>query len=479
MAKKAAIIGGGVIGGGWAARFLLQGWDVHVCDPDTEAQRTVDKTVANARRSLPGLMDEAMPEEGRLTVSEKIEDAARDAHWIQECVPERLRLKRDVYKEVQKGCRHGTIIASSASGYTPSDLQKDAARPSEIVVAHPFNPVYLLPLVELVGSTKNSESTMNAAQRTLEEIGMRPLRVRSEIDAHIGDRLLEAVWREALWLVRDGVATTSEIDETIRLGFGLRWAQMGLFENYRIAGGERGMKHFISQFGPALKFPWTKLTDVPELDAELVDRINEQSDAQSGRRSIQELERIRDKNLVSILRALKSQNSGAGRHLRELDRKSAEKLGDLVAEPLLTASRAIPPDWTDYNGHVNEVYYLEIFSKATDRFLEFGRCGPDYASEGFGFFTVDTRLRYLNEITEGERVRVFTQCLSFKGKKLHLFHTLKSDDGRELATGEHMLLHADLNLRKTVEPNPQRIKELREIADAHASLEPPEAATFR
>src|SRR5680860_513840 len=123
---------------------------------------------------------------------------------------------------------------------------------------------------------------------------MHPLHVRAEIDAHIADRLLEAVWREALWLVKDGVATTEEIDDVIRFGFGLRWAQMGLFETYRIADGEGGMAHFVRQFGPALQWPWTKLTDVPELTEELVQTISDQSDAQSGHRELRELERTRD-----------------------------------------------------------------------------------------------------------------------------------------------------------------------------------------
>ena len=475
---KAAVVGGGVIGGGWAARFLLNGWDVHVCDPDPEAKRKITEVVANARRSLPGLLDEAMPDEGKLTISNKISAAALDADWIQESVPERLALKRAVYGEIQKICRPGTTIASSTSGFTPSSLQEGAARLGDIVVAHPFNPVYLLPLVELVGSDRNSATAMDKAQRTLEGIGMKPLRIGKEIDAHIADRLLEAVWREALWLVKDGIATTSEIDEAIRLGFGLRWAQMGLFETYRIAGGEQGMEHFIAQFGPALKFPWTRLTDVPDLDSDLVKKISDQSDAQSGSLTIRELERIRDNNIVAILRGLKTQNYGAGRHLRSLDEKSAIKLQYPLNAPLLTADRVIPPDWTDYNGHVNEVYYLEIFSKATDRFLEFAKCGPDYASEGYGFFTVDTRLRYLSEAVEGQRVRAFTRCLMFKGKKLHLHHTLKSDGGRELATGEHFLLHADLTQRKTVEPNVKRVMPLHEIANAHSGLEKPESISF-
>ena len=120
------------------------------------------------------------------------------------------------------------------------------------------------------------------------------------------------MWREGLWLIKDGIANTEEIDNAIRYGFGLRWAQMGLFETYRIAGGEAGMAHFIAQFGPALKWPWTKLMDVPELTDDLVNAIADQSDAQSGALSIRALERLRDNNLVAMMRALKQQDSAAG-----------------------------------------------------------------------------------------------------------------------------------------------------------------------
>jgi carnitine 3-dehydrogenase len=156
------------------------------------------------------------------------------------------------------------------------------------------------------------EATLERARDVLDGIGMKPLIVRKEIDAHIADRFLEAVWREALWLIKDGIATTQEIDDVIRYGFGMRWAQMGLFETYRIAGGEAGMRHFIAQFGPCLSWPWTKLMDVPELTEELTDMIADQSDAQSGMHSIRELERIRDDNLVAMMRALKGRNWGSG-----------------------------------------------------------------------------------------------------------------------------------------------------------------------
>lgn len=309
---KAAIIGGGVIGGGWAARFLLNDWDVAVHDPDPEARRKIGEVLDNARRSLPALYDRPLPGEGALSFHGRLEDAVDSADWIQESAPERLDLKHRVLAAIQESAAAEAVIGSSTSGFKPSELQQGAARPEQILVAHPFNPVYLLPLVEIVGSPANSADIIAHAQETLTGIGMKPLHVRKEIDAHIADRLLEAVWREGLWLIRDGIATTKEIDDAIRYGFGLRWAQMGLFETYRIAGGEAGMAHFIAQFGPALEWPWTKLMDVPELTEELVATIASQSDAQSGHMSIRELERLRDDNLVGIMRALKKTGSGAG-----------------------------------------------------------------------------------------------------------------------------------------------------------------------
>lgn len=141
---------------------------------------------------------------------------------------------------------------------------------------------------------------------------MYPLHVKKEIEAFIADRLLEAIWRESLWLVSDGIATTEEIDNAVRFGFGLRYAQMGIFDTYRIAGGEAGMRHFMAQFGPCLEWPWTKLTDVPEFNDELVDLIVGQSDAQSGHMSVRQMERIRDDNLIAILHGLKGNNWGAG-----------------------------------------------------------------------------------------------------------------------------------------------------------------------
>ncbi len=471
--NTAAILGGGVIGGGWAARFLLMGWDVRVFDPDPEASRKIDAVLANARASLPGLYDAALPSEGKLTYHETISDAVAGAAWVQESVPERLELKQKLYQTAQAAMDEDAILASSTSGFTPSQLQNCATRPEQILVAHPFNPVYLLPLVELVASDK-SRPLADKAAHILQRLGMFPLKVRGEIDAHIADRLLEAVWREALWLVKDGIATTEEIDEAIRMGFGLRWAQMGLFETYRIAGGEAGMAHFLAQFGPALKWPWTKLMDVPELTDALVQQIADQSDAQSGALSIRQLEAKRDTNLVAMMRALKTKDAGAGAVLNQIDATLTPDPGSETA-PMVTARRTVPLDWTDYNGHMNEARYLQAFSEATDRFMEIIGADAAYIETGGSYFTVETHIRHLDEANTGETIEVTTQCLNGAGKKLHVFHEMRRGETL-LATGEHMLLHVSLETRRTSPPQSPVAETLARIAEAHAALPAPEGS---
>ncbi len=315
-----AIIGGGVIGGGWAARLIENGFEVRIFDPDPDAERKIANVLENASIAYKNLSDMPRPKPGEVVYCKSINQAAENALLIIESVPERIEIKRAVYREIEQSAPANALITSSTSGLLPSDLQAELLHPERLLVAHPFNPVYLLPLVELVGGKKTSPDNIERAKGFFKSLGMKPLHVRKEIEAFIADRFLEAVWREALWLVKDGIATTEEIDDAIRFGFGLRWAQMGLFETYRVAGGEAGMKHFIHQFGPCLKLPWTKLMDVPELDDELVEQIANQSDAQSGAYSIRELERIRDNNLVGILKALKANDWGAGKTLADYER---------------------------------------------------------------------------------------------------------------------------------------------------------------
>ncbi|PIB24000.1 carnitine 3-dehydrogenase [Amylibacter kogurei] len=473
MTKTAAIIGGGVIGGGWLARFVLNGWDVRVFDPDPEAARKIDAVLANARRALPMLYDTALPTEGSITFCDTIGDAVTGASWVQESVPERLEMKHAVYQEIAKSVDSAAIIGSSTSGFKPSELQDGMDCAAQLVVTHPFNPVYLLPLIELVPSAKNPTEIVDRAKTILASLGLFPLHVRKEIDAHIADRFLEAVWREGLWLINDGIATTEEIDNAIRYGFGLRWAQMGLFETYRIAGGEAGMKHFIAQFGPCLKWPWTKLMDVPELTDELVNTIGAQSDDQADGKSIRELERLRDDNLVAMMRALKGQDSAAGALINTHEKSFRPTIDSNVSAPVITANRIVPVDWTDYNGHMNESRYGQVFSDAADMMMSAVGADETYIANGNSFFTVDIHIQFIKETHAGDTISVQSQLLEARGKKLRLHHRMLAADGTLLATGEQLLIHVSLETRRACEPQPELAANLATMAAAHAALPDP------
>lgn len=472
---NAAVIGGGVIGGGWAARFLINGWDVNVYDPDPESGRKISEVLENARRSLPSLYDTALPAEGKLVFHDHIADAVRDTVWIQESVPERLEIKQKVFSEIQDHADETAVIASSTSGFKPSELNQGAKRPEQILVCHPFNPVYLLPLVEIVPSPKTAASIRDRSIELAKRIGMYPLLVRKEIDGHINDRLQEALWREALWLVNDGIATTEEIDDSVRFGCGLRWAQMGTFQTFWLAGGEGGMRHFLAQFGPSLKWPWTKLMNVPELTDELIDTVAQQCDQQADGMTPRQMERVRDDNLVGMMRALKKTNWGAGATLNAHD-QALWSAPTVNKEPVETVRRPIPQSWTDYNDHMNESHYLEIFSQATDRFLGMIGADAEYIDSGYSYFTVETHLRHLEELKVGEQVRVTTQVIQGAGKKLHLFQRLETEDRRLAATGEHMLIHVSLKTRSACEPLESVNAVVSDYASGHAGLPQPDGA---
>nr|WP_229582994.1 carnitine 3-dehydrogenase [Paracoccus sp. S-4012] len=456
-----AAVGGGVIGGGWIARFVLNGHDVAVFDPHPEAQRIVGEVLANASRAWVKLFNAPLPEPGTITWAASIAEAVEGADYIQESVPERLDLKHAILREIEAVAPEDAVVASSTSGFKPSELREGAAHPDRIIVAHPFNPVYLLPVVEVVGGG----AAAGRARDLLEKLGMKPVLIAREIDAHIGDRLLEAVWREALWLVNDGIATTEDIDDIIRFGFGLRWAQMGLFETYRIAGGEAGMRHFLAQFGPALKWPWTKLMDVPDLDDRLIDTIAAQSDAQSGAHGIRDLERIRDDNLVGIFHALKANDWGAGRTVAQMENRFyARAIPEATGYPLALHQARVSGEWTDYNGHMTEFRYLQVFGDATDAFLIHIGLDADYREGGSSAYTVETHIRHLAETRAGDVLRVETRLLGHDAKRFRLHHSVKTAEGTEVATAEHMLLHVDTNQGRAAPMPPEMIARLDAVA---------------
>ena len=319
--------------------------------------------LANARRAYARLTLAPLPAEGSLTIVATPEEAVEGAGFVQESAPEREGLKRELLAAASRAAAPDVPFASSTSGLLPSRLAADMRHPERLVVGHPFNPVYLLPLVEVCGGAPEARERAAALYR---QVGMRPLILRREVDGFVADRLLEALWREALWLVHDDVATVAEIDDAIRFGAGLRWAFMGTFLTYRIGGGEQGMRHFLEQFGPTLALPWTKLMDVPELGDGLLDKLVAQSEEQAAGRSIRELEQARDDCLVAIIQGLRAQGAGAGAVLAEYERGLLGRSPD--DEVGVHAARVLP-EWVDYNGHMHESRYLQLFGDATDALL--------------------------------------------------------------------------------------------------------------
>jgi carnitine 3-dehydrogenase len=242
------------------------------------------------------------------------------------------------------------------------------------------------------------------------------------------------------------------------------------------------MRHFLAQFGPALEWPWTRLTDVPELTPELVEKIAAQSDAQAAGLSIRELERLRDDNLVALVQALNSQRYGAGAILAEHEARLFERAAPRdtaldPTKPLTLVETVVDPEWVDYNGHLTEARYLHVFAEATDAFLRHVGVDADYLGRGHSAYTVETHLRHLHEVAALEPIRVSTLVLGAGEKRLHLFHTMTHARGSDiLATGEHLLVHVDTAAGRTcpwVEPVARLVAE---AAAAHAGLPRPEGA---
>ena len=476
--RTLGLLGTGVIGGGWAARALHFGIDVIAADVKPEMEAWIRGAVQNAEGALSRLTFAPLPPKGKLSFTTDLLAMARQADFIQENIPEQLELKQRVLADVSRVAPADVIIASSTSGLMPSDLQKSMVAPSRFLVAHPFNPVYLLPLVELVGGAHTTQATIEAASRFFTYIGMHALHVRKEIPGHLTDRLQEALWREILHLVNDGIATTGELDESIIYGPGLRWAGMGTNLIYHLAGGEPGMRHMLRQFGPCLKWPWTKL-EAPELTEGLIDKMVEGTQAQAAGRSIRELERLRDDYLVDIQQVLRKYNIGAGATLRAVEERlynaAAESAAINADAPLRLVETEVRPEWVDYNGHMTDSRYLQVFGDATDAL--FRRVGIDdaYRKSGRAMYTVETHVSHIAEAKVLEGLYATTQLLSVDDKRVHLFHRLRrTRDDVIVATCEQIYLHVNAEAGKASPLDAQVHSRLDAVRAAHAQLPAPE-----
>jgi carnitine 3-dehydrogenase len=498
--RTLGLLGTGVIGGGWAARALHFGIDVIAADVKPEMEEWIRGAVANAEPALARLTFAPLPPKGVLSFTTDLVEMARRADFIQENIPEQLALKQRMLAEVSRHAPPDVVIASSTSGLTPTDLQRDMEAPERFLVAHPFNPVYLLPLVELVGGARTAPAAIDAAAEFMTYIGMHALRVRREVPGHLTDRLQEAIWREILHMVNEGVATTGELDDSIVYGPGLRWAAMGTNMIYHLAGGESGMRHMLAQFGPALKWPWTKL-EAPELTGSLIDKMVEGTQAQAAGRSIRELERLRDDYLVAIQQVLRQFDIGAGSTLRALEERlyrDAARAGGPTAthaatthaastdapaadvpaaDALLRFDTEVRPEWGDYNVHMTDFRYGQVFGDAMD--VLYRRVGIDAESRKTGpvFYTVESHVRHIAEAKIGERLYVTTQVLHVDDKRLRVFHHLRrSADDALVATADQMHLSVNRGAAKAAPMGATLRGKLDAIRAAHARLPAPREA---
>jgi carnitine 3-dehydrogenase len=319
------IAGTGLIGAGWAARLLVRGYDVIAYDVAPPAEEKLKAAIKVAWPSMLKLLRGRTAKRGRLTFTTDLREMATRADFVHEAAPEREDLKIKLFKDIDRFARPDVIIASSSSGFLPSRLQSECAHPERVIIGHPFNPVYLLPLVETVPGDKTSAEAMDRAASYFEAIGMHVLRLKREIEGYICDRLQEALWREALHILNKDVGSTGDIDDSIVYSAGLRWAFMGSFLTYHLAGGPGGMRDFIKQFDPTLELPWTDLK-FPRWNEALERRLVEGCEKQAAGRSVAEIEAKRDDVLVDMMRLFKRHRIGAGLVLaREEKRRRAGK----------------------------------------------------------------------------------------------------------------------------------------------------------
>ena len=301
--RTVTCIGAGVIGGGWVAYFLARGYRVVAWDPAEDAEARLRHLVASAWPALTelGLSDGASLD--NLTVEHDLATACAQAEFVQESAPEDLELKRTLLADIDAATPVDVVISSSTSGYGMSEMQTRCVHPERTVVGHPFNPPYLIPLVEVVGGTATSPEVVQWASDFFRHAGKSVITMEREVPGFVANRLQEALWREALHMVEAGEATVEEIDLSITDGPGLRWALQGPMLTFHLAGGQGGMAHMLDHFGPSLLSPWTRL-DAPELTPELRDAVVDGCEREADGRSVDDLVAERDRGVIAILRAL-------------------------------------------------------------------------------------------------------------------------------------------------------------------------------
>ena len=297
--KKVAVVGTGVIGTGWIIRFLAHNKIVYAFDKDIKLKKNIIKEIKRAWPSVKKLFNKKKLNLNNFYFFTSLDQALKNADFIQECATENYSLKIKLMKTIGNYAKKNSIISSSSSGLLPTKVFSKCKNPERGIIGHPFNPVYLLPAVEIVPGKKTSRKNLYLAKNFYKSISMNPIMVKNELPGYLSDRLQEALWREGLHIINEGYATTEELDRAIEDGPGLRWSLMGTFLTFHLAGGKSGMKHMLEQFGPALKLPWTKLK-APKLSNKLSSRLITGTRKQAKGKSVTMISNIRDQYLVDL-----------------------------------------------------------------------------------------------------------------------------------------------------------------------------------
>ena len=297
--KNVAIIGTGVIGTGWVIRCLAHGKKVNAYDINLKHKNNLIKEIKRTWPFVKKMFSKKKINFNNLSFHTNLNEALKNAEFIFECAPENYNVKTKLMKKIGLYSKRNSIISSSSSGLLPSKIYSKCKYPERGLIGHPFNPVYLLPGVEIVPGNKTKKLFLNKAKKFYETISMKPIMVKKELPGYLADRLQEALWREGLHIINENFATTKELDRAIEDGPGLRYSLMGTFLTFHLAGGNQGMKHMLRQFGPALKLPWTKLK-APKLTKKLSDRIIKGTQSQARGKSVANLADIRDDYLVNL-----------------------------------------------------------------------------------------------------------------------------------------------------------------------------------
>tara|TARA_B100002051_G_scaffold45638_1_gene40207 strand:- start:9 stop:953 length:945 start_codon:yes stop_codon:yes gene_type:complete len=297
--KNVAVIGTGVIGTGWVIRCLAHDKKVDAYDINLKHKNNLIKEIKRTWPFVKKMFSKKKINFNNLCFHTNLNEALKNAEFIFECAPENYNVKTKLMKKIGLYSKRNSIISSSSSGLLPSKIYSKCKYPERGLIGHPFNPVYLLPGVEIVPGKKTKKLFLNKAKKFYETISMKPIMVKKELPGYLADRLQEALWREGLHIINENFATTKELDRAIEDGPGLRYSLMGTFLTFHLAGGNQGMKHMLRQFGPALKLPWTKLK-APKLTKKLSDRIIKGTQSQARGKSVANLADIRDDYLVNL-----------------------------------------------------------------------------------------------------------------------------------------------------------------------------------